>query len=151
MAPGMAPVRGGRSSTSTTPEYNEHVKFAPSDKRSAAWDRWNQQKGKLGKGYLSFEDDRAFLAWYAKQSPKCCYEILREVAPIAVGFDIDCTFAKEDHAAVIQSECLSRDPDAFLATILERIGNAFPRLQGVVPLKSTSHKPGEKRKSSVAG
>jgi len=139
----MAPV----ATSNVTPEYDEHVVKALPYKRSVAWDRWNQRKGKLGKGYLSFETTDALLSWYAKhccQQPKCCYEILREVAPIAVAFDIDCTFAKEDHAAVVKREGLSHDPDAFLATILERIGNAFPQLRGVVPLKSTSHKPGEK-------
>jgi hypothetical protein len=134
----MAPQR------SHTPEYTEHVVNAPPRRLSVAFDRWNTRENKLGKGYLSFESASALLAWYSTHSPKCCYEILRETAPIAVAFDIDCTFGKERHEPVIAREGLSREPDAFLASVLERIGQAFPQLRGAAPLVCTSHKPGAK-------
>lgn len=70
--------------------------------------------------------------------------MLRETAPIAVAFDIDCSFGKERHEPVIQREGLSREPEAFLAAVVERIGLAFPQLRGAVPLVCTSHVPGKK-------
>ena len=84
----MAPV----ASSGLTPEYLQHVVNAPPHKLSVAWDRLNRRTGKLGKGFLSFETTDALLEWYAKQTPKCCYEVLREGAPIAVAFDIDFTY-----------------------------------------------------------
>ena len=130
--------------TTHTPEYDEHVVRAAPHRFSVAFDRWNTRKNKLGKGFLSFESASDLLAWYSTHAPRCCYEILRESARIAVAFDIDCTFGEERHEPVIQREGLSREPAAFLASVLERIGQAFPQLQGAVPLICTSHKPGVK-------
>ena len=79
--------------SSCTPAYDEHVLKAPPGHISVAWDRLNR-KNKLGKGFLSFATADAFLAWYAARTPRCCYEFLRTVSPICVGFDIDCTFGK---------------------------------------------------------
>jgi hypothetical protein len=132
------------ASSTLTPAYIEHVLDAPPQRLSVAWDRWNNLKNRPGKGYFSFESADAMLAWYSARAQKCCYEILRTTKPIAVGFDIDGTFAKQKHAVVLEREKLSRESDAFLAAVVERIGDAFPQLRGAAYLPSTSNRPGEK-------
>jgi hypothetical protein len=127
-----------------TPEYDEHVVKAPAHNLAAAFDRWNARENKLGKGFRSFETSDALLTWYAKQTPKSCYELLRETAPIALGFDIECEFGNDNHSPVMEREGLSREPDAFIDTVLERIRLAFPQLHSEVPLVCTSHKTGVK-------
>ena len=122
--------------SSCTPAYDEHVLKAPPGHLSVAWDRLNHQN-KPGKGFLSFATADALLAWYLARTPKCCYEILRTVSPICVGFDIDCSFGKDAHALVLEREHLSTEPDAFKAAVVERIGDAFPQLRGAPPLVST--------------
>ena len=129
--------------TELTPEYVNNVIDAQPLHLAVAWDRHNQQGG-LGKGFASFKSANALLTWYNAWSPKCCYEILRECAPIAVAFDIDFDNTKKLHTDVLQREGLPEDADAFLATIMEHIGRAFPKLTDVAPLVSASHKPGEK-------
>jgi hypothetical protein len=75
------------SAIALTPEYVGHVVEAAPHKLSVAWDRWNMRKNRLGKGFLSFESPSDMLSWYNMQEERCCYEILRETAPIAVAFD----------------------------------------------------------------
>jgi len=131
------------AASTLTRAYIEHVLNAPPQHRSVAWDR-NNLENKAGKGFLSFGSADALLAWYSARTPKCCYEILRTTAPIAVAFDLDCTFGKEEHAVVLEREKLSRESDAFLAAVVERIVDAFPQLRGAAFLTCTSNRPGEK-------
>ena len=45
---------------------------------------------------------------------------------------------------VLERENLSRESDAFLAAVADRIADAFPQLRGAAFLTCTSNKPGEK-------
>jgi hypothetical protein len=130
--------------------YEKHVEYAPPGMRSLAWDKrgaWNPEKQefKTVKEYTSFPDLKAMLQYYAAEKEKCCYEILRETAPIAVCFDIECEFEQPRHEAVRVREGLSRAPDEFLQQIRARVEVAFPKLAcAAPPLVSASHKPGAK-------
>ena len=126
-----------------TPAYTQHVREAEPARVAVSWDL--PGTGAPGpKGFLSFETREEMLLWYSRQTPKCCYEILRETAPIALGFDIECKFADERHERVRIREGLDRDPGVFLEQLMRRMGEAFPKLAGRTPLKSSSHKPGAK-------
>ena len=127
-----------------TPEYTEHVVNAAPHRLSVSWDRWNTRENKLGKGYLSFETRAELAAWYARQPQRCVYEILRETAPISVGFDVECDFKKRSHLDVREALHLSKDPDAFLADVRRRLEAVFPQLAREDPFVSNSHKPGAK-------
>jgi hypothetical protein len=118
--------------------------------RSLAWDKrgaWNptKQKFETVKDFTSFNDLQAMMQYYAAVRDKCCYEILRETAPIAVCFDIECEFEEPRHETVRVREGLSRDPTEFLQHIRARVEAALPKLaRAAPPLVSASHRTGAK-------
>ena len=125
-----------------TPDYRRHVVKAPPGRIAVGIDKADSVPG--AKRFISFASHEEMLMWYSAQEPKCCYEVLRETAPIALGFDIDFKFANQLHECVRVREGLDRDPDSFLEQLLRRLEAAFPKLAGRTPLKSCSHRAGVK-------
>jgi hypothetical protein len=124
-----------------TPDYQMHVNAALPHYLAASCDNG---VGKGTKFFFGFATIEKFLAWYDRQNPKCCYEILRSSLPVAVAFDIECETDDERHCAVRAAHGLSLDADRFLGQLVHVVVTRLPQLAPHPPFVSSSHAVGRK-------